>query len=135
MKKRDKSKRYVMNLPLEVMPKRKQKFLYNITKKELEKAIRDVFKTEWKFASMPPINSHWHDKALDVSRPLTPSESFRMEIMDLSDPRKGFTTMKLPCGTTVQIQNDPLYDEIEQFNSSLLKEQEVIKGPKKKLKI
>ena len=114
MKKIDKSKRYVMNLPLEVMPKRKQKFLYNITKKELEKAIRDVFKTEWKSASMPPINSHWHDKALDVSRPLTPSESFRMEIMDLSDP---------------------MYDEIEQFNSSLLKEQEVIKEPKKKLKI
>lgn len=135
MKKRDKSKRYVMNLLLEVMPKRKQKFLYNITKKELDKAIRDVFKTEWKSTSMPPINSHWHDKSLDVSRPLTPSESFRMEIMDLSDPRKGFITMKLPCGTTVQIQNDTLYDEIGQFNSSLLKEQEVIKGPKKKLKI
>lgn len=135
MKKRGKTKGYIMNLPKEVMPKRKQKFLYNITKKELEKAIRDVFKTEWKSASMPPINSRWHGKALDVSRPLTPSESFRMEIMDLSDPRKVFTTMKLPCGTTVQIEDDPLFDEVGQFDSSLLKKQEVIKGPKKKLKI
>lgn len=113
MKKRDKSKRYVMNLPLEVMPKRKQKFLYNITKKELDKAIRDIFKTEWKSTSMPPINSHWHEDMLAM-QPKTPTESFRFEILDLSDP---------------------MYDETEQINSSLLKEQEVIKGPKKKLKI
>lgn len=87
MKKRDKSKRYVMNLPLEVMPKRKQKFLYNITKKELEKAIRDVFKTEWKSASMPPINSHWHD-VMPAMQPKTPTESFRFEILDLSNKRE-----------------------------------------------
>ena len=135
MKKRDKSKKYVINLPLEVMPKRKQKFLYNITKKESEKAIRDIFKTEWKSTSMPTINSSWHDKALDISRPLTPSESFRMEMIDLSDPRKEFITMKLPCETTVQIQNKPLYNEVVQLDLSLLKEQEVVKRPKKKLKI
>jgi len=93
MKKRDKSKRYVMNPPLEVMPKRKQKFLNSITKKELEKAIKGVFKTEWVSRS---INSPWHDAVLDVSMPLTTSESFRMEMFDLSDPRKKQETIKGP---------------------------------------
>lgn len=98
MKKRDKSKRYVMNLHLEIMPKRKQKFIRKATDKEIKKAIRDVFETNW----------------TSTFRPLTPSESFRFDVINFSDPS---------------------YDEDERIDLYKLDKKVKEAGPKKKLKI
>ena len=85
MKKRDKSKRYSMNLIKDVVFKRKEnksyKILYEVTKYKLEQVIREVY------SSYTPINSHWHDDMLAM-QPKTPTESFRFEILDLSKKRE-----------------------------------------------
>jgi hypothetical protein len=82
MKKRDKTKAYKMGLPLEIMPRRKKKVLYPaLTKAVLDAVIKEVF------ASAPPMNSNWHDQWIAM-QPKTPTESFRFEIMDLSEKRE-----------------------------------------------
>ena len=82
MKKRDKTKAYKMNLPKEIMPRRKKKEMYPaFTKAVLEATTREVFNR------MPPTQSHWHDDMLAM-QPKTPTESFRFEILDLSEKRE-----------------------------------------------
>lgn len=82
MKKRDKTKRYIMSLPKEIMPRRKKKEIYPaFTKAVLEATIREVFNRT------PPMQSHWHDDML-AFQPKTPTESFRYEILDLSKKRE-----------------------------------------------
>jgi hypothetical protein len=82
MKKRDKSKAYKMGLIPEIMPRRKKKEMYPaLTKAVLETTIREAF------SSAPPMNSNWHGVWIS-SKPKTPTESFRLEIMDLGSERE-----------------------------------------------
>jgi hypothetical protein len=77
MKKRDKTKAYKMDIPKEVMPRRKQKYAYpSLTEEKLDAAIKEVF------ASAPPINYNWHAQWIAM-QPKTPTESFGFVIMDL----------------------------------------------------
>ena len=51
MKKRDKTKGYIMNLPKEIMPRRKKKEMYQaLTKAALKAAIKEIYN------KIPPTN-------------------------------------------------------------------------------
>lgn len=82
MKKRDKTKAYKMDLPKEIMPRRKKREMYPaFTKAVLEATIREVFNRT------ALMKSHWNDDMLAM-HPKTPTESFRFEILDLSEKRE-----------------------------------------------
>jgi hypothetical protein len=112
MKKRDKSKKFIMGQPIQLMPKRKQKILGK------------------KKNTPPPVNSHWHDRYIENERkihPMTPTESYRIDIIDLSDPHP-YKELKTPSGIKVRLELN--FNEINEQELIMAKERELMFGKK-----